>query len=357
MSLPRPAVLTTLLTLFSVVGAPAVARAKQPSSPKSSPASAPAQTATAPATTPAGKPAVLVLTQAAPGTAALVATIADRLGRSSRYALQPLAALRPFLRQHDAQTQLVSKATALREKARQAMLALDHLKAGEQLDAARALLEKSFIAFYEPTTLAELDLLRGVVALQRTRPDLARSAFTQALHLDPTLKPDAHYSPQVRAAFADARKRLPERPVPAANEVGRLLAQLPGGRWAVVLSGERSSGGLLVVRALTYEPKKHAYGGIEALAVAVGPDARSRAETFGARLRAALEARLPAPIATTRPASIPATLPWKKPITPPPTKAWYKRWYVWAIAGAVVTAAVAIPLATRREVVDVNLRW
>lgn len=325
--------------------------------PASGPASEPAASG---ATAPSSPPKLLLVTQTTPKTAKLVAAVIAEVGKSERYDARPLSALTPLLRQHDDAARVLSRASALREEARKAMLALDHPKAQQRLDAALAILRAGFVELYEPSRVAQIELLRGVVALNRARPDLARVAFTEALHLDPTLAPDAHYRPQVRAAFAEAKRKRPARPIPRAELIARALAKISSGRRALVVAGAAGEGGLVVLRALQLVPGGKGYGEIEALTLSADDDkAEARAKAFAVKLRAGLELHYPRPTPKSQPTSRKVELvPSSKPVVPPPPgKPWYKRWYVWAVAGAVIGAAVVIPLATRRDVVDAQVSW
>ncbi len=304
---------------------------------------------------PAAHPKLLLVTQTTAEAAKLVAAVVGEVGASERYGTRPLSALTPLLRQQDTSARVIARAAVLLELARKAMLALDHPLAQQKLDEARAILRSGFVELYEPTPLAQVELLRGVVALNRARPDLARTAFTEALHLDPTLAPDAHYRPQVRAAFAEAKTKRPSAPIPRPALITRALAKLAHGRRALVVAGARGEGGLVVLRALQLATSG-GYGEVEALTLtASDADALARAKSFGAKLRRGLEQHFPAP--ATQPTSRKVDLVPKRVAPPPAEKPWYKRWYVWAIAGAVVGAAVVIPLATRKDVVDAHVSW
>jgi hypothetical protein len=316
-------------------------------------------TATRPSSSPATPAKLLLVTQASKEAAPIVAAVVGELGKSERYATRPLSALRPLLRQQDTAAKVLPRASALLEQARKAMLALDHPGAQAKLDGARAILRTGFVELYAPTRLAQVELLRGVVSLNRARPDLARAAFIEALHLDPTLAPDAHYSPQVRAAFAEAKSKRPARPIPRAALIARALARVDRGRRAVVLAGGRGESGLLIVRALQLAAGKTAgYRDVEALALAANnAGAADRARAFGSKLRSALEAHYPLPKSQPTSRKVVKTPTSQPKHPPPPPKPWYKRWYIWAIAGAVIGAAVAIPLATRKDVIDAQVNW
>jgi len=290
--------------------------------------------------------------------ATLVAGAGEELGRSDRYRVLLLAALQPLLRQSDEKAQVRQRATTLVEEGRQALVALDHALAKSKLAAALDALEKSFLRFYDPRTIAQVRVLLGVAAVDMARPDLARQDFVEALHLDPPLKLDAHYSPQVRAAFADARESLPPPPPPPAESLRRVL-QLAGAgaRAAVVLSVEPAGERALLKGAL-YSDVKGSYTGVESRLVDPADPSRASdgARKLGAQMRRMAESIYP-------PAPKRIIIPQKKkddvPVKPPPKKRpWYKRWYTWvATGGLVVTAAIVLPLTLRSKHVETTIQW
>jgi hypothetical protein len=302
------------------------------------------------ASEPRAIPGVLVLLIPQKQAKQATARVAFALSNSRRYRIRTLAALRPAMRLRD--RSLLERASVFRKQGKKAMLALDHEKAEKAFDAAIKMLEGGFIRYYDPHPLAELYLLKGVVALQRAQPMSVTRSFTRALHLDESFKLGSFYSPQVRNHFAEARKQLPPKPMPAPSELRRLIALDSTIEMALVVTSEGQLGGNLL-KTLLFDGKKRAIASVETVLLGAH-DQLARAQELGARLKKQLEQRFPAVIAAFLPGGNDLNL-----LPLPPTPPWYKRWYVWAIVGAVaVTAAgIAIPLATRDQVVDVPVKW
>jgi len=300
------------------------------------------------------KPALVVVLPGDPQQGRLLAPIEAEVARSERYRLLPLPALLPLMRQADEAGQVRTRATALIEEGRQALVALDHTLAKSKLASALQVLEQSFVRHYDAHHLAEVHVHLGILALQGARPDLARQEFVDALHLAPTFKLDAHYSPQVRTAFAEAAQALPPRPAPSRGDLGRLL-RLAGARAALVLS-VGPAGDRALLQGAVFLQARGAYTGVESVLIdpAASPEAGGR--SLGLQLRRAVEPLYPAPprklIART------ITIP-EQPKPRPPVRPWYRRWYTWAAAGGVVAAAAAIvlPLTLRKETVEVPVHW
>jgi hypothetical protein len=277
------------------------------------------------------------------------------LARSERYQTLLLAAVGPLMRQADDVARTRERSRVLTEDGRQALVALDHALARRKLGEALALLEKSFIRHYDPRVLAEVRVLLGVAALEVARPDLARQEFVEAHHLDPSFRLDAHYSPQVRAAFAEAGQNLSAAPAPPADDLVR-LARLTGARTVLLLSLE-PAGERALLRGALFSAQRSRFTAVESRLIDVSSD-RTTAEgarALGAQLRRQAEAGypLPPPPATTRA----ATRPRLPPPPPPPPRPWYLRWYTLAAVGAALTAAVVVPIALRQERVGVTARW
>jgi hypothetical protein len=297
---------------------------------------------------------VLLLAPTGTEQARLLGPTEEAIQSSTRYQIVLLPALITLMRQADDTSGVRNRAARLAEEGRKAQLALQYDQAQERFTAALSSLKKSFVRHYDPRVLAQIHLLLGVLALNKTRPDLARQEFVNALHLDPTLKPDAHFSPQVRSAYEEAARSLPPRPAPPTGDVQRIIG-LAGAKIALVLSvqgvGEQS-----LVKAALFQDQKRSYTSVESVLLnpANAGAARQRARELGKRLRQSVEALLPAP------ASRPVVVKIKKkpiPKPPPPPKPWYLRWYTWVAAGAVVATAIIVPLAVREEHVGVDVTF
>jgi hypothetical protein len=295
------------------------------------------------------RPVILAFAEASQ--AGVSQSILAEVAASHSYRLLPVSALAPLLRQRDAEEQLIERAESLREEGRQALLALDQAAARAKLDAALSLLERSFVRFYAPSRLAELRLIRGVAALRASRPDLARQEFVKARQLDATLEPDAHYSPQVRSAYAQAITALPARPAPTPGEISAVIEQIDSAKLALVLIVETPDERHTVVQVLIFDPSQRRYTTVESVPLPSDVRGAERAsQALGRRLRAQLAEQVEPPVAVG-----PTSQPNKRAKPPRP---WYKRWYVWAAAAAVVAGtAVAIPFAARRDVVDLEVSW
>jgi hypothetical protein len=304
------------------------------------------------------RPAVVLVAPAKGPRAPLLAAAEGALGASERYRLVLLQALVTPMQQADAREKIRERAAALVEEGRKAQLGMDYDTARQRFSAALRLLEGGFVRYYDPRVMAQLRLLLGAVALHRARPDLAREELVKALHLDPSLKPDAHYSPQVRAAFAEAAQSLPPRPEPPAADVRRIMT-LAGARAAVVL-GVQGLGEQSLLKAALLGGEKEAYTSLESVLVrpADAKELARRSRGLGELMRARVEALLPKP-------PPPATQPLvenggrkkngKRP--PPPPPPWYLRWYTLVAAGVAVTAAIVLPLALTEEQATVNVDW
>ena len=289
----------------------------------------------------------------------------------------PLAGLSALMRQRDAEARVLPRLANLREQARKALLALEHQRAATLLTEAARLGGAAFLRFYEPRVLADLHLLAGTLELQRTRPDLANEHFAAALHLWPRLALDAHHSPQVRRAFAAARRTLPPRPAPGAPQLAAVTALDSRIRYALVLVSEKATGGMVLAKALFFDPHVRAYTTVESVGV-LPASARSSKElaAFGDRVRTRAGALFPRVVAAH---SQPSTQPASRSAVPvgqlggrlgpehegehrrdgptPHVARWYRRWYVWAALAVVVGGAVAIPLLTRSSTVDIGVQW
>lgn len=295
---------------------------------------------------------ILLLTAADPSP--LVDQTARELGQSSRFQVIPLAAIAPLLRQRDAENGVAPRLAALREASHQALLSLADEQAARQLDQALTLAYDAFVRFYDPAALAQLHLLRAIAALNQARPDLARDDFRRARQLDSRFTLDAHYSPQVRAAFEEALTHgPPTSDPPSTAELTRLLALQPQARAVLVLAADRPQPGTLLIKGLLLERGGSRLTLAEADSIGVEPadSAQRQARSFGAKLRGWLEARL-------APTVLRVLSPSPRSATHEGKRAWYRRWYVWAAAALVVGGvATAVPLALRREVVALDVRW
>ena len=302
-------------------------------------------------------PPVVVVLPSLQQQASLVAGAGEALARSNRYRVVLLPALHPLLRQADDKAQVRERARVLVEEGRQALVALDHALAKAKLTAALEVLEKSFLRFYDPRVVAEARVLLGVAAVDMARPDLARQDFVAALNLDPQLKLDAHYSPQVRAAFAEAGSNLPAPPPPPADSLRRVVQLAGAGTRAVVVLSVEPAGERFLLKGALYADAKGSYTGVESRLIdpANPSGVTEEARKVGAQMRRMAESFYPA---------APRIVIVKKkddrvPVNPPPKKRpWYKRWYVWAaVAGVVATAGIALPLSLRSKHVETTITW
>jgi hypothetical protein len=300
------------------------------------------------------RPKVLLMVPSTSVRGGQLAAAEEVLTASDRYNLVLLQALVTPMQSADVEKKIRSKAAALEEEGRKAQLGLDYTLARAKFTAALELLESGYIRYYDPRALAQLRLLLGSLALNKARPDLARQEFVKALHLDPTLRPTAHYSPQVRTAFLEAATSLPPRPEPPPKDVQR-IARLAGAKHAIVL-GVQAVGDQTLLKGSLMQTDKGSYAKLEsALVNPKKPDAlRIKARSLGTQLRQRVEALLPKPLP-------PATQPFVKngkkngKHPPPPPKPWYLRWYTFVAAGAVVATAIILPLALSEEHVGVTV--
>ncbi|MBK8482497.1 MAG: hypothetical protein IPL40_15255 [Proteobacteria bacterium] len=308
------------------------------------------------------RPRSRLLLLADSGPSDLVGLAARELLNSPRFQVIPLAALTPLMQQRDAETGVTARIKALREEGRQALLALADDVAARKVDEALALARSAFVRFYEPALLAQLHLLRAIAGLNQSRPDLAGEDFRRAHQLDAELILDAHYSPQVREAFARALEHEPEAATPPpSTELTALFGLQPEARYAIVLAADTPQEGTVLLKGLALERGALHYTLIDASSISIAPAAaaQARARELGVKLKAWLEARVEAGAqvgvkAPVLPAS-PAAQP--RPATAPP-RAWYARWYVWVAAAIVVGGvATAVPLALQRDVVALDVRW
>jgi len=293
--------------------------------------------------------------------------ILEILNTSPRLTVLSATAVVPLLRQADLADDSVRKASDLHEQGRQALLALDHDRAHRLLEEARQLLEHSSAWLYEPELVAQVHLLRGVVAVRAARPDLARQAFIAAHHMDPALELDAHYSPQVRSAFEQTVASAPPAPAPSAKQLARIASVVPHTNFALVITVDEIHGQPTLLKALTFEKRQKAYVEVDSEQIPSASGASGglvqSAQALGQRLKRQLESRLLGPasrpfLAATLPTSRAiARLPYSTPVYVR-TKPWYKRWYVWTTVGVVAAAAaVAIALTARDDVVDLSVSW
>lgn len=293
-----------------------------------------------------------------PGRAAPLSEAATaELARGRHFKLLTVSALVPLARQRDAAKSVMTKAGTLRELGRQALLALDHETAAQKLTEALDLLDTSLVRFYDPRFLADILVLRGIVSLRMSRPELARESFAAAHHLDPRYKLDAHYSPQVRNAFADAAASAPTSAAPTSSQLASLVELAPHARLAVVLAIDQGTTDHLALQALLFDPDKRDYVGIESedVTTADPEKQRSAARTLGRRLAATLDARFAPPPTAALSALTHDPRRQHAELKPKP---WYTRWYVWTAVGVVAGGlAIALPLAMRNEVVDMTVEW
>ena len=298
-------------------------------------------------------PQVVLVFEAADSRLSLLAPAEEAIHQSSRYRVVLLRALVPLMRQADTQNAVQQRAAALIEEGRKAVVSLDHALAKERLTETVQLLEQSFIRYYDPGPLAQAHLLLGVTALQIARPDQARVEFVAAMHLDPTLKLDAYYSPQVRQLFNEATFQLPPRPPPSTGELSRIaaLANAP----AILVLSVQEAGEQSLLQGALFIGKQGAYTGVESKLVPVDTPVASRllAQQLGAQLRLRLEAEFPPPLGP----AVKAIATTPPPVAPPTPSPWYLRWYTFVAVGAIVTAVVAIPLALREEHVGATIKW
>lgn len=282
-------------------------------------------------------------------------TAIAELARGRSYRLLPLEAVHPLLRQHDAGENLLQRIQTLREEGHQALLALDQGGAEEKLEQASRLLERSFARFYEPALAAEIHVLRGVAALRASRPDLAREEFVEAHQLYPALELDAHYSPQVRSAFTQASRSSPTQSAPTPTQLGALLRVVGNVARAVVVLVQPLESQHRLAQLLVFDPARERYVLVESAPIPPGDEQRASREAMelGRRVRGSLDGALELRTPGSQLARARAT-----PKRQPSARPWYKRWYVWAAAGLVLASvAVTVPLATRREVVDLDVNW
>jgi hypothetical protein len=290
----------------------------------------------------------------APGTGALLAPVEQRLRSEPRLRVVPLNSLLPMLRQADAAQGLSRRASEDVERGRKALLTLDLATARKRLQQALVLLRGGFIRYYDARRVAQVEVLLGVVTLHEARPDRARQHFVAARQLDPSFELDAHYSPQVRQAFKQAGQSPPPAPLPPPADLRRIAA-VAEAKMVVVVSLQRAGGQDHLQGSLYVEPRG-AYVEVESRPVDLGRKdaARVEAAALGDQLAKLLQARLPA---GPGPKLVGPGGPGKPP---PPPRPWYKRWYTWvAVAGAVaaVSAAVAVPLALKKEYVEGQFTW
>lgn len=279
----------------------------------------------------------------------------EALSSSGGYSLVLLQALVTPMRAADVSKKVRTRASALEDEGRKAQLGMDYTAARDKFTAALGVLSGGFVRYYDPRALAQIRLLLGSLALNKARPDLAREQFVKALHLDPSLRPDAHHSPQVRKAFSEAVASLPPRPEPPAADVVR-VARMAGAAHAVVL-GVQPVGDQSLLKGALVKIDKGSYSPFEStLADPKDPNAlRQKARRLGLELRKRLEVIYPLPKAP------PTTRPFVKngkkngKHVPPPPRPWYLRWYTFVAAGAVVATAIILPLALSEEHVGLNV--
>jgi hypothetical protein len=288
--------------------------------------------------------------------AAQVGPAGEAIAASTRYRMLLLPALHPLFRQADDKTQVRTRATVLINEGRQALIALDHTLANAKLSAALDVLERSFLRFYDPHVIAQVRVLLGVAAVDQARPDLARQHFVEALYLDPALKLDAHYSPQVRTVFTQVAQYLPPAPTPPAASLRRVV-RLAQAKLALVLSVE-DAGEQVLLKGAMYSDDAGSYTGVESLLVdpRVSTSLAAKARQLGLQMRTMADARFPPPKIVVKP---PRNGKPKNGGKPPPRRCrWYKCWYVYAAVGTAITAAIVLPLTLRSSKhVDGTVQW
>jgi hypothetical protein len=302
------------------------------------------------------RPLLVELLLARDRSAALLTPAAEALARSPNFRIVHLRALLPLMREADSRERIQQEVVAAVEEGRKALVALDHERASTLLAEALRMAQRSYLRYHDPATVANIRLLLGVVAMQRARPDLARPEFVELLQLQPDFKLDAHYSPQVRASFAEAAKLVPPSPPSPSSVELRKIVELAGARGAVVLGAEPADGTTLLKGAL-YLLETDRYAAVESrLALSDDPAlARQRAVELGEVLRATGEKRFPRQSVGPRP---PPPRPHPLPPPPPPNNHWYQRWYLWAGVGLVLaTLAVAIPVGLREKYDRGTVSW
>ncbi len=300
-------------------------------------------------------PAIVLVLPSIKQHAGLLATTEDEVTRSKGYRVILLATLYPLMRQSDEEKQVRSRVAALVEEGRQALVTLEHSLAKTKLSGALELLEGSYIRHYDPRVLAQVRVLLGVIELHMARPDLARQELVAAHHLDPTYTLDAHYSPQVRAAFKEAGQNLPPYPAPSIKELKRIVA-LARSKVALVLSVE-PAGERDLYKGAIYLDEQSAYTAVESRLVnsAVPEVVVLAARSLGKQMRTLIEVTFPEPAVPL----IVVQKKKKKKVAPPipPSGPWYLKWYTLAAVGTAVAAAIIIPLAVQNEKVGLTVRW
>lgn len=238
-----------------------------------------------------------VLLWPTPSADPLIDAAAQEIGRSDRLQVLPLSAVLPLLKDKDADHDVTGRLTALYEGARQAVLALDHETAARKLDEALELVSSSFVAIYDPPLVAQLHVLRGVVALGVSRPDRAREAFLAARRADENLVLDAHYSPQVRQAFEQSREEGASRATPEPAQIRRVLGMLPHASLAAAIVADPPRNDTILLKALVYDASGDGYAAADSQTLSARSlaEGQTAARALGRRLRGMLEHRLPKP--------------------------------------------------------------
>ena len=271
------------------------------------------------------------------------------MGKTSRFQVVLLEGLFPLMRQADDRDDIKKTASREMERGRAALLALKHDQADKHLHTSRQTMETGFVRYYQPRLLAQVYILLGVAATNRARPDQATEFFTRVRHLAPKTKLDAHYSPQVRTTFARTALDLPPAPAPSPKEMQKLLS-LARADVALVISHETTGTADGRIKGVIYERQKNAYTDTATFPLThQGAMASSVLEDIGRQMGDQLA------LAASDESMTLVTADSRTDDESPP---WYGRWYTWVGIGAIVAAAVVVPLVmTSSDHVELKVRW